>query len=87
MLALQMAEAATTLNDLHRAIAGFEGCSLKRTAKNTVFADGNPDADVMLIGEAPGAEEPLTNTACVTWSKTNTAQRQWSVSFLRNPIV
>lgn len=55
--ALQVAEAATTLNDLQRAITGFEGCSLKRTAKNTVFADGNPDADLMLIGEAPGAEE------------------------------
>jgi DNA polymerase len=55
--ALQVAEAANTLNDLRSAIAGFEGCSLKRTAKSTVFADGNPDAELMLIGEAPGAEE------------------------------
>ena len=57
LLALQAAEAATTLADLHRAIEKFEGCSLKRTAKSTVFADGNPAAHVMLIGEAPGAEE------------------------------
>ena len=36
---------------------GFEGCALKRTAKNTVFADGVAGAPVMVIGEAPGADE------------------------------
>ena len=36
---------------------GFDGCALKATATTTVFADGNPAADLMLVGEGPGAEE------------------------------
>lgn len=51
------ASACSTLQELRAAVEGFEGCSIKKTAMNTVFADGNPDADVMFIGEAPGAEE------------------------------
>ncbi len=51
------AAAAGTLEALHAAIAAFEACALKRTAKNTVFSDGNPQAPVMVIGEAPGADE------------------------------
>jgi DNA polymerase len=38
-------------------VAGFDGCPLKRTATNTVFIDGNPAAPVVIIGEAPGADE------------------------------
>jgi DNA polymerase len=52
-----LAEAAQTLDELRAAIAGFEGCALRRTATNTVFADGTPGAPLMIIGEAPGAEE------------------------------
>ncbi|MSO76820.1 MAG: uracil-DNA glycosylase [Alphaproteobacteria bacterium] len=48
---------ATTLDELRQILLAFDGCPLKRTATNTVFADGNPAARVMLIGEAPGAEE------------------------------
>jgi uracil-DNA glycosylase len=55
--ATQLARAATTLDDLRTALAGFEGCALKATAKNLCFADGNARARVMLIGEAPGADE------------------------------
>jgi uracil-DNA glycosylase len=51
------ANAAATLDELARAVAAFEGCALRQTATNTVFADGNPAARLMLIGEAPGAEE------------------------------
>ena len=51
------AAGANTLAALEAAIAGFEGCALKRTATNTVIADGNPTAPVMIIGEAPGADE------------------------------
>ena len=51
------AAGAHTLAALEAAIAGFEGCALKRTATNTVIADGNPTAPVMIIGEAPGADE------------------------------
>jgi uracil-DNA glycosylase family 4 len=46
-----------TIEGLEAAIEEFDGCSLKRTATNTVFADGNPAAPVMMIGEAPGARE------------------------------
>ncbi len=48
---------ADTIAALEAAIAGFEGCALKRTATSTVIADGNPAAPVMIIGEAPGADE------------------------------
>ena len=52
-----MAAAAGTLEDLRAAMAAFEGCELKRGARNTVFADGNPKARVLVLGEAPDAEE------------------------------
>jgi uracil-DNA glycosylase family 4 len=55
--ARELAAAATTLDELKDAIARFEGLSLKATATNLVFADGNPESRLMLIGEAPGAEE------------------------------
>lgn len=48
---------ATTLAALKEEMQGFEGCALKRTAKNLVFADGNPEATIMLVGEAPGEDE------------------------------
>jgi uracil-DNA glycosylase family 4 len=46
-----------SLSDLRAALEAFEGCALKKTASNLVFADGNPAADIMLIGEAPGRDE------------------------------
>ena len=52
-----LAAHANTVAALEAAIAGFDGCALKRTATNTVIADGNPAAPVMIIGEAPGADE------------------------------
>jgi DNA polymerase len=55
--ARELAAAAKTLDELKNAIAKFEGLSLKATATNLVFADGNPESRLMLIGEAPGAEE------------------------------
>ncbi|HEY1260109.1 MAG TPA: uracil-DNA glycosylase [Stellaceae bacterium] len=55
-----MASAAETVEALEAAIAAFEGCALKHTATTTVFADGNPSAPVMIVGEAPGAEEDRT---------------------------
>ena len=42
---------------LKEAILNFDGCDLKKTATQLVFADGNPSSNIMLIGEAPGAEE------------------------------
>ena len=55
--ARKLAEAATTLAELEAAVASFEGCALRKTATHTVFADGTPHAPVMVIGEAPGADE------------------------------
>ncbi|MGH6969547.1 MAG: uracil-DNA glycosylase [Stellaceae bacterium] len=55
--ARDLAEAAKDLATLRAAVESFDGCSLRRTATHTVFADGNPAAALMLIGEAPGADE------------------------------
>jgi len=54
---VKLAQAASTLEELREAIESFDGISLKKTATNLVFSDGNPKADIMLIGEAPGADE------------------------------
>ena len=51
------AREAVDLAALEAAVRAFDGCPLKFTATNTVFADGNPKARVMLVGEAPGADE------------------------------
>jgi uracil-DNA glycosylase family 4 len=55
--AAEAARAAQTLEDLRAALLAFEGCALKATATQLVFADGNPNADIMIVGEAPGADE------------------------------
>ena len=55
--ARELAASCQTLDELKAAITAFEGCPLKKTAMNTVFADGNPESGLMFVGEAPGAEE------------------------------
>jgi DNA polymerase len=55
--ARELAEAAGDLAALEAAVRSFEGCALKHTAMNTVFADGNPAAPLVVVGEAPGADE------------------------------
>jgi len=56
-IARALATQAHDLAGLQSALAGFEQCDLKRGARNLVFADGNPEARVMIIGEAPGRDE------------------------------
>jgi uracil-DNA glycosylase len=51
------ARQAKTLDELEKILADFDACPLRFTAKNLVFADGNPEARVMFLGEAPGADE------------------------------
>jgi DNA polymerase len=51
------AAAATTLDELREAVCAFDGCTLRRTSTNTVFADGVAQSRIMFIGEAPGADE------------------------------
>ena len=55
--ARELARRCGTIAELETAIRAFEGCALKRTAKNTVFADGVAGAPVMVVGEAPGGDE------------------------------
>jgi len=52
-----LAARANTLPELRAALERFEGCPLKHSAKNLVFADGNPESDLMFVGEAPGRDE------------------------------
>lgn len=54
-----LAKAAPDLIALRAALAAFEGCELKKGARNLVFADGNPAARLMIIGEAPGRDEDI----------------------------
>ncbi|MBJ2152536.1 uracil-DNA glycosylase family protein [Paracoccus sp. IB05] len=58
-VASAIAASAATLEALETAIRGFDLCDLKRGARNTVFADGNPKARVLILGEAPGREEDI----------------------------
>jgi uracil-DNA glycosylase family 4 len=59
MAAREAASQARTLDELRAILSGFEGCNLRFTATNLVFADGNPQAPVMFVGEAPGFEEDI----------------------------
>jgi DNA polymerase len=59
LAAREAARTAQTLDELRGILAGFEGCGLKATATQLVFADGNPGARLMLVGEAPGRDEDI----------------------------
>ena len=60
MAAREAATTAASLDDLRKLLESFEGCTLRTTATQLVFADGNPQARVMFVGEAPGYEEDVT---------------------------
>ncbi|MGA3401053.1 MAG: uracil-DNA glycosylase, partial [Acetobacteraceae bacterium] len=53
---------ARTIDDLRAALAAFDGCALRDTAANLVFAAGDPDASLMLIGDPPGEAEDRSGT-------------------------
>lgn len=57
--ARNIANQCQNLNELKKAVENFDGCNLKKMATNTVFSDGNPDSEIMVIGEAPGNNEDL----------------------------
>ena len=59
MAARTAARDAKTLDELRTLLAAFEGCALRATATQLVFADGNPQGRVMLVGEAPGYDEDI----------------------------
>ena len=55
--ARRLAAQAQSLAELRALVEQYEGCPLKKAAKTTVVADGAYSADIMIVGEAPGAEE------------------------------
>jgi uracil-DNA glycosylase family 4 len=57
--ARELARTAPTLESLRDLLEKFDGCALKSTASRLVFADGNPKARVMFVGEAPGRDEDI----------------------------
>jgi DNA polymerase len=65
MQAREAARRAATLDELRAVFAGFEGCALRGTATQIVFADGNPHARVMFVGEAPGRDEDIAGVPFV----------------------
>ncbi|MCF6214554.1 MAG: uracil-DNA glycosylase [Emcibacter sp.] len=63
--AARLAASCNSLSELNDVIKSFNGCSLKNIATNTVFSDGNPDSDIMVIGEAPGVDEDRYGKAII----------------------
>jgi len=59
MAAREAAKSAASLEELRALLERFEGCALRTTATQLVFADGNPQARVMFVGEAPGRDEDI----------------------------
>jgi DNA polymerase len=65
MAARDAAASANSLDELRVLLERFEGCGLRFTAKQLVFADGNPQARLMIVGEAPGRDEDLAGVPFV----------------------
>ena len=59
MAARAAAKSAKTLDELRGILEKFDGCALKTTATQLVFADGSPSARLMFVGEAPGRDEDI----------------------------
>jgi uracil-DNA glycosylase family 4 len=57
--AREAARSANTIDELRATLERFEGCPLKATATQLVFSDGNPQARLMFVGEAPGRDEDI----------------------------
>jgi DNA polymerase len=65
MAAREAAKSAKNLDELRALLERFEGCALRATATQLVFADGNPCGRIMFVGEAPGYEEDVSGRAFV----------------------
>jgi DNA polymerase len=78
---------AESLDALRATLAAFEGCNLRFTATNLVFGDGNPEARVMFVGEAPGLEEDMQGyPSSAAPASCSTACSPRSASTARGPI-
>jgi uracil-DNA glycosylase len=80
-----VAEAAGSLAELAEALRSYDGLALRNTATNLVFADGDPTASLMVIGEAPGAEEDRAGKPFVGRSGQLLDRMLASVGFSRAP--
>ena len=56
-MARQVAESARSLAELKAAVENFDHCILKRSARHSLIATGNPDCRIMIVGAIPGADE------------------------------
>jgi uracil-DNA glycosylase len=65
MAAREAAKTARTLDELRALLEAFEGCMLRATATQLVFAAGSPQARIMFVGEAPGRDEDISGTPFV----------------------
>jgi DNA polymerase len=65
MAARERARNAASLEELRAVLERFEGCALRQSATQLVFADGNPAARVMFVGEAPGRDEDIAGVPFV----------------------
>jgi DNA polymerase len=65
MAAREAAQTAADLDQLRALLESFEGCSLRGTATQLVFADGNPQSRIMFVGEAPGYDEDVSGVPFV----------------------
>src|SRR5262249_1429300 len=61
MAAREAARSAASLEELRTILDRFEGCALRATATQLVFANGNPRARLMFVGEAPGRDEDIAD--------------------------
>ena len=73
-----------TLEELKALMLSFEGCPLKKFATNLVFADGNPKSSLMIVGEAPGADEDKQGVPFVGTSGKLLDRMLETVGILRN---
>lgn len=86
VLADHPASQCKSLDDLKQAMLNFKECSLKATSMNTVFADGDPKSPIMLIGEAPGADEDVQGLPFVGQSGQLLNKMLASIGFKREQI-
>ena len=83
MAAREAARTAPSLEVLRAMLEQFDGCALKSTATRLVFADGNPQARIMFVGEAPGREEDIEGLPFVGRSGKLLDRMMWAIGLDR----
>jgi uracil-DNA glycosylase family 4 len=81
--AREAARTAPSLEVLRTLLENFDGCALKSTATRLVFADGNPQARIMFVGEAPGREEDIEGLPFVGRSGKLLDRMMWAIGLDR----